>query len=286
MPGRDAGVSSRYTGSSGADACSSDSILVNDPGPPPLYGSAGGAAAEAAGPPASDAENVPKRRVNSPGWLAGGADPAPAEPAPAAEGPKSPNGALGAGLVEVSAPVMRSNSVKPPKAGAGAAGAGGAAAGAGLGVSGATGVQAVEAGAAVIGGAGAEGGIAGLDGAFKVCSKEVNPELGNGGAACPGPGAFLPGTGVSLPSVRSSSVNPPLPCAAGAAAGLSLVARSAVTILIRSSSCVGLSSELPPSTTLCTTGSASGIAPNGGIVAGGGAGGKTGVGGNIGPGTG
>jgi hypothetical protein len=110
----------------------------------------------------------------------------------------------------------------------------------------------------------AAGGVA--SGAFSVCSKEVNPDGGAGRAGASASRAGGGGGGAeSLPKVRSSSVNPPLPAPLEPAAGaLSAVgALSADTCRIRSSSSGELSAPAPK-TTLCTTGSASGFGAGGG----------------------
>jgi hypothetical protein len=102
-------------------------------------------------------------------------------------------------------------------------------------------------------------------GSFSVCSKEVNPDgcagrWGGGVSRARGAGAAE-----SLPKVRSSSVNPPLPAPLEPAAG-AFSARgglSADACRIRSSSSGELSAPAPK-TTLWTMGSASGFGAGGG----------------------
>jgi hypothetical protein len=102
-------------------------------------------------------------------------------------------------------------------------------------------------------------------GSFSVCSKEVNPDgcagrWGGGVSRAGGAGAAE-----SLPKVRSSSVNPPLPAPLEPAAG-AFSARgglSADACRIRSSSSGELSAPAPK-TTLWTMGSASGFGAGGG----------------------
>jgi len=112
---------------------------------------------------------------------------------------------------------------------------------------------------------GASAGVASTCGVLNVRSKDVNPEFcaGLGVSGAGGPVAPVADAGESLPSVRSSSVNPPLPFPPGSVAGAfsAIGARSAVAFRILSSSSGEVSvAAPPPKTTLWTTGSAKGFA--------------------------
>jgi hypothetical protein len=111
-------------------------------------------------------------------------------------------------------------------------------------------------------------GVAVFSGVLSDRSKDVNPDCSSGAGG--GGTAFATSNdGDSLSSLRSSWVNPPLPCPlalSGAAAGVfsTTDALSAVVLLMRSS--VSGSPDSAPNTTLCTTGSARGFASGAGCA--------------------